>query len=399
MILLRCYAKITDWLFEFSGHFIDWRALPIYSYGFFVAMGFLAAAYVVTRELKRREALGFIPSFHNEKITIGESPKIIEAVGYFITGFLLFFKLIGLLYSSEPIANPQQFIFSMQGNWIAGIIGGIAFAAFFYYEKKKLQLPEPIIEEKPILPSEKVGDMVMICGIFGILGSVLFNYLESPESYVGFWDNPIEHLFSGLSVYGGMICAGLALFLFTLKNKFNVPHTFDSLAYCFILAVGIGRLGCQVSGDADWGIPNLAPKPAFVPQLLWADNYEHNIADEDADYIIPNCVEDHCHALARPVFPTPLYEFLQCTAIFIFLHFIRKKLQHIPGLLFFVFCILIGIQRYSIEQLRAWSDRSPYMILNHAFKQAELISIGLVLIGLVASVLLFINRKKEIQSI
>jgi prolipoprotein diacylglyceryltransferase len=58
MLFDRCYPKITDWLFDVSNQAIDLRVLPLYSYGFWVAMGFLVAAIILGKELKRREALG-----------------------------------------------------------------------------------------------------------------------------------------------------------------------------------------------------------------------------------------------------------------------------------------------------------------------------------------------------
>jgi prolipoprotein diacylglyceryl transferase len=246
---------------------------------------------------------------------------------------------------------------------------------------------------KPEWTSELVGDFVIICAIFGILGSNLFNFLESPDSYSNVWKDPFGSIFSGLSVYGGMICAGLALLIYSWRKKIRIPQMFDALAYCFILAVGIGRIGCQVSGDGDWGVVNTATKPAFVPQFLWSAIYAHNIANEGVS--IPGCIEQHCQVLPLPVFPTPMYEFLECFAIFLILHFIRKGLTNKPGILFFVFAILIGIQRYSIEQIRSISDRQLYYVFGHGFKQAELISIALVVIGIAATIWLNMYYRKH----
>ncbi|MFN8310626.1 MAG: prolipoprotein diacylglyceryl transferase family protein [Chitinophagales bacterium] len=315
MILLRCYARIPDLIYSWTNGLLDLRILPIYSYGFMVACGFLAAAVVVTRELKRREALGLMPALGEKKDGTTE--------------------------------------------WT----------------------------------SDLVGDLVIICAIFGVLGSCFFNYLESPDSYKDFWQHPVESLFSGLSVYGGMICAGLALLGFSLYKKVKIPHMFDSLAYCFILAVGIGRLGCQLSGDGDWGIENLAPKPDLVPQWLWSTHYAHNIVNEGV--YISGCTEEHCMQLANPVYPTPMYEFFECTAIFLLLHFMRKKLTAQPGMLFFVFSIGIGLQRYSIEQIRAVSDRDLYQIFGAHLKQAEIISIAMVIIGVIGVAFLEIYYRKH----
>lgn len=310
MILLRCYPKITDWFWSISGGSIDLRWVPIYSYGFFVACGFMAGAIIITMELRRRERLGWMPALRYTK------------------------------------------------------------------------------EGKPEWTSELVGDFVILCAIFGILGSNFFNFLESPDSYNNFSKDPFGSIFSGLSVYGGMICAGIALLIYSWRKKIRIPDLFDTLAYCFILAVGIGRIGCQVSGDGDWGIVNTAAKPSFLPEFLWSNLYAHNIANEGVG--IPGCIEQHCQVLPLPVFPTPIYEFLECFVIFLILHFIRERITNKPGLLFFIFAILIGIQRYSIEQIRSISDRQLYHVFGCGFKQAELISMALVVAGVIGSI--WLNR-------
>jgi phosphatidylglycerol:prolipoprotein diacylglycerol transferase len=112
-----------------------------------------------------------------------------------------------------------------------------------YYLKTKPSAPTIKIER--VYPSDLVGDLVILAGVFGVTGSVFFNYLESPEDYIGFWNDPVSYLFSGLSVYGGLICAGVAILIFSYRKKINVPNLFDSLAIVFILANGIGRIGCQ----------------------------------------------------------------------------------------------------------------------------------------------------------
>jgi phosphatidylglycerol:prolipoprotein diacylglycerol transferase len=324
MILLRCYPRITDWLADVT-HISFLHRIPIQSYGFMVACGFLMGAYIVTRELRRREMLGWMPALSYKK---GEDGKAGET------------------------------------EWT----------------------------------SDLVGDFVIICAIFGITGSSFFNYLESPASYKGMWDHPtffsvVSTLFSGLSVFGGMICAGLALLIYGLVKKIKLPHMFDALAYCFILAVGIGRIGCQISGDGDWGVPHTEPAPWYAPQLLWSDTYAHNIAREGVP--IPDCVEECCTVLPQPVYPTPLYELLECLSIFFILHLLRKRLTDKPGALFFVFAIFIGIQRYSVEQIRSISDRDTYPLLGHSFRQAELISIAMVIIGIIGVIALTAYYKKH----
>ena len=67
-MLLRCYPKITDWIyFTFNeSPSADFRFLPLYSYGFWVAVGFFVAATLAVKEMKRREALGVLTGVEKE---------------------------------------------------------------------------------------------------------------------------------------------------------------------------------------------------------------------------------------------------------------------------------------------------------------------------------------------
>src|SRR5688500_7708124 len=81
------------------------------SFGFFVAIAFLLAAYVLTRELKRKQSDGLL---HGEevKITVGQPASAGELLLNFLLGFILGYKIVGLFLTSQAEApDPQQFIF------------------------------------------------------------------------------------------------------------------------------------------------------------------------------------------------------------------------------------------------------------------------------------------------
>lgn len=399
LILLRCYPKITDWIYLIFNQSpaADYRFLPIFSYGFFVAVGFVFAATLATLEMKRREKLGLMPGLEKE-ITVGEAPKHVDLALTFLIGFVAFFKIFGVIVFqpelSTHVLSLMDFMKSPTlGSWSGGILGGLVLAGLSYYQQHKARLPQPEKKKIKVYPSDNIGDLVVIAAIFGVLGSNFFNFLENPDDYKNFWDNPLGSMFSGLSVYGGLICAGAAFAVYARIKKIPIPHFFDAVAPAFILANGIGRIGCQVSGDGDWGVTNLAAKPGWMPQFMWADHYAHNIIDEGV--AIANCAEEHCMQLANPSYPTPIYEFLMCTAIFFILWSLRKKLTYKPGMVFTIFMILIGIQRYAIEQWRDLSGRDLYHILGGAFKQSELISIILFIVGVAGTIYLYNYYKNK----
>src|ERR1041385_8028697 len=105
-MLLRCYPKITDFIFEFFNRApaADYRFLPLYSYGFFVACGFFAAATLAVSEMRRRERLGLL-SGKEAEIMAGEAVGIAELAIYFTVGFIFFFKVFGIVAYQPELSN------------------------------------------------------------------------------------------------------------------------------------------------------------------------------------------------------------------------------------------------------------------------------------------------------
>ena len=123
-----------------------------------------------------------------------------------------------------------------------------------------------------------------------------------------------------------------------------------------MLAYGIGRIGCQLSGDGDWGINNLAAKPEwmrFLPDWMWSYNFPHNVIRSGIP--MEDCGdkfwEPYCYQLANPVWPTAFYEVVMTILIFSLLWSIRKRIK-IAGIMFFTYLALNGVERFFIEKIR-----------------------------------------------
>jgi prolipoprotein diacylglyceryltransferase len=161
-----------------------------------------------------------------------------------------------------------------------------------------------------------------------------------------------------------------------------------------MLAYGIGRMGCHFSGDGDWGITNLAPKPewmSFLPDWTWAYTYPNNVIN--AGVPIEGCVGNYCNELLYPVFPTPIYEIAMALALFGLLWALRKRIN-IAGMLFGIYMIVNGLERFFIEKIRV---NTKYIIFEKEITQAELISFGLIITGIIIVYRLYaINRIKVI---
>ncbi|HUQ65807.1 MAG TPA: prolipoprotein diacylglyceryl transferase family protein [Flavitalea sp.] len=411
---------------------VEWPALRfINSFGFFVAFAFLAAAYVLTQELRRRERLGLM-QFTEMKIVVGRPATMSELALNFILGFLLGYKILGLFLSDRSLTeDPQSFIFSAQGYLPAGLLLGCVFGFVKWWEKNKQKLAKPEERAIRIWPHDRVGDIVILAAIFGFLGAKIFHNLENWNE---FWKNPVEALlsFSGLTFYGGLICATIAIIWYAKKHRIGIRQLADSIAPALMLAYAIGRIGCQVSGDGDWGILNSAyistPEgkvaltdtadfnktlsansaiymeqsgytsidqvhhkyvkgPSWLPQWMTAFNYPHNVINEGVP--LKNCEGQYCRQLPLPVFPTAFYETVICMLLTALLFFLRSRFS-VPGTIFAVYLILNGLERFFIEKIRV---NTQYNLFGFHPTQAELISTFLILTGII---LIFIcDRKKK----
>ena len=407
------YYAFKDWFG------VEWPFLKlINSFGFFVAICFLVAASIVTLELKRKERNGHL-TYTEEKIMVGAPASFLDLILNFFIGFLFGYKIISAFVMKDVLNDPQSFILSTKGNLIFGLLGGGLFAGIKWWEKNKEKLATPEHRVIRIWPHDRVGDMVIYAAIFGFAGAKVFDNLENWDNFI---KNPIESLisFSGLTFYGGLICAGLAIAFYAKRNKIKIIHLADSFAPALMLGYAIGRIGCQISGDGDWGILNssfistptgqvipasqsdfqmqLSHNADFylsinksldvvrhasiqpfwhLPNWLFAYNFPHNVISEGVR--ISGCDSlQYCNQLPIPVFPTAFYETVACTILFFILWSLRtqfKKAGQITGL----YLLFNGIERFTIEKIRV---NNKYESLPFQPTQAEIISTVMIIAGL-----------------
>lgn len=380
------YPKLSDLINDWFGTDI---VLPIQSYGFFLALAFLAGSVFLYLELRRKEREGYIQP-QIKKVQKGKPAALGELITVFIVSFIIAFKLIGALFNYDHFANnPQDFVMSADGNFWGGLIFAMAYTGWFYYSKKKKEINPPVWEEKTIHAEENTWPVLFVAIIFGILGAKIFHWFEN---WGEFTNDPLKSLlsFSGMSFYGGLLVATAAVGIYAKKQGIKFWVMADSIAPSLILSYGIGRIGCHVAGDGDWGIVNTMDKPewlSFLPDGLWSYTYPHNILNEGVH--IPGCAGSHCFQLAEGVFPTPVYETTMAILIFIFLWSIRKRLKT-PGILTGIYLMFNGTERFLIEKIRV---NNVFSFGGINVTQAEIISTILFLTGVI--ILIIFSRKKK----
>jgi len=380
------YPRLSDLIYDLTGYF---PCLPIQTYGFFLALGFIAAGMVLHSEFKRMEKEGLMQGLKVSRM-VGEPANLFELFINGVLGFFLGYKMVAAALDWKVFAdNPQDFITSTEGS----LWGGIGLAVFMvglrWYEKHRERLDIPQNVEETIFPHQRIGDLIVVAAIAGILGSKVFTWFEDWE---GFMRDPMGAIlsFNGLMFYGGLICGSIALVIYARMAKIPIWRMTDAAGMAVIVGYGVGRLGCHFSGDGDWGITNNLVRPdwlRWLPDWAWAYTYPHNVINEGIRLAncsipccidVPGCATRYCSVLPEGVFPTSVYEFVMAMAIFGILYLLRKRIST-AGILFGIFLIFNGIERFLIEFIRI-NDQHIFFGVQLSFSQY--IALGLVALGI-----------------
>lgn len=383
-LTILSYATLSDFLNDIFGVNIP---LPIQTYGFFVAVAFITAAFIMKLEYQRKEREGLMCPLYKVE-TIGQKASVKELITSFFITFIICYKVVDVIFNySEFSANAQDFLMSPRGSWGGGIICGLIAAGYTWYDKDKQKLPKPKTVIIKQMPHQLAGNLLVVAGIFGILGAKLFHNLENLDKFIA---DPIGELFSfsGLTFFGGLIVGGTAGALYLKKNNISSFHTLDCASPCIALGYSLGRVGCEVSGDGCWGIVNNNPCPSWLPEWAWSYKFPHNVVNSGIP--IEDCGGNHCHILSEGVYPTSLYESLMMLIIFGLLMLLRKKINF-PGMLFGIYLTLQGIERLLIESIRV---NNKFNLLGIEVTQAQIIATCLILSGLTVIFLTWKYRER-----
>ena len=392
LILLRAYATIPEFLNAIFGAKII-PDIPVNTYGFFVAMGFMVAGIVAAKELNRRGKLGMINDMPSTEV-IGAKPNWKDFIFPVLLGYFLGMKIVGaLIHDSSLLTQGQEtvaYLFSGQGYHIYGAILAAFVAAYTYYQINKEALPEPKIIEVNVKPEDLIGELVFVAAVFGVLGASVFELIQpnSDMTLIELFSNPMNFL-SGLTIYGGLTFGIIGVSIYSWYRKLKPFILFDSISPGFILAMAFGRMGCHFSGDGDWGVVNTSPAPGCLPDYFWSNNYAHNVLNQGERIV--GCAGKYCGELTPGVYPTAIYEIIMFITLFAIMWAVRKKVTFMPGFMFMILFVVSGIERFPIEMIRV-TDRFPSFF---NLSQAQIISVCMVIVGVAGMSYLWMKNKPK----
>lgn len=179
---------------------------------------------------------------------------------------------------------------------------------------------------------ELASTILVAAATGGLLGARILFILEDWGNFVR---APWDYIFTGAGFtwYGGFIGGALAVTWVFRRHRIPWLVAADISAPALALAYGIGRIGCHVAGDGDWGT---------VSNVPWAVAYTHAIIG----WVNP--VTGIPYPPGVRVHPTPIYELIESLIIFAVLWRLRKG-DYSPGTLFWIYLILAGSARFVVE--------------------------------------------------
>jgi phosphatidylglycerol:prolipoprotein diacylglycerol transferase len=201
------------------------------------------------------------------------------------------------------------------------------------------------------LDGELASKLLLMAALGGIGGSRLWSIFNDWQN---FSHAPLSGLLSGAGFvwYGGLVGGTVAVSAVIVRNGLPWLRTVDCIAPGLVLAQAIGRIGCHLAGDGDWG---------KVTDLPWGVAYTDAIIGWD----YPPGVRVH---------PAPLYECAAYTAIFALLWSLRRRPAP-DGAIFWLYLILAPAARLAIEFVRI----NPIVLLG--LTQAQITSLALISVG------------------
>ncbi len=177
------------------------------------------------------------------------------------------------------------------------------------------------------LPPDWSYEIVFSALIGGLVGARIDYLIQN-------WDKVSDDLLgalfsgSGLVWFGGVVGGAIGVVLWAWRRGWLNARMLDTMSIPLALGYAIGRVGCQLSGDGDYGVAS---------DLPWAMAYPEGT--------VPTTEEVH---------PTPVYETLAVGLLTLALWRLRDRFA--PGVLFGIYLVFTGLERFLVEFIRRNDD-------------------------------------------
>jgi phosphatidylglycerol:prolipoprotein diacylglycerol transferase len=170
--------------------------------------------------------------------------------------------------------------------------------------------------------------IIGVTGLAGLVGARLYHLAEDPQAFLA---NPWPLLFStmGFAWFGAFLGGFIALVLLARTYKVKMLLLLDVASPAAALGYGVGRIGCLISGDGDYGIPTSLP---------WGMSFPNGL--------VPTTERVH---------PTPIYELLAALVIAHILWRVGRSIlgrERPDGTVFAYYLLLNGLARFLVEFIR-----------------------------------------------
>ena len=172
-------------------------------------------------------------------------------------------------------------------------------------------------------PVDWAYEALFAAGVGGILGAKLDWIVQNPDQASA--AGVVDAVFGpGLVFFGGLLGGALLVSAWAWWRGYFGYELADVAAPAIALGYALGRIGCQVSGDGDYGVPTGLP---------WAMDYPHGTVPTEAQ-----------------VHPTPVYELLVMGLVTMVLWRLRGRFA--PGVLIGLYLVMGGAERFLVEMIR-----------------------------------------------